>query len=243
MNHPASLTRKSDRAGGFTLIELLIVVAIIAILAAIAVPNFLLAQTRAKTSRAKADMRTVATALESYRVDNNRYPLAYNPSFPCQNYPAAPGCNVNSTSGLINPRLLRLLPLTTPISYITSIPMDVFNQETAATSPSAATDEQVRAFIYTDRFSYGEFVPAPYAATPTSNGHNLYRYLWGPNGEFPGAEWFLRSRGPLGTGSSADGANLGGLIDSRVFYDPTNGVVSNGNIFMLGPGVGFPGQD
>lgn len=58
----------------FTLIELLIVVAIIAILAAIAVPNFLEAQTRAKTSRAKSDMRTAATGLEAYNVDYNAFP-------------------------------------------------------------------------------------------------------------------------------------------------------------------------
>ncbi|HOE64461.1 MAG TPA: prepilin-type N-terminal cleavage/methylation domain-containing protein [Candidatus Sumerlaeota bacterium] len=62
------------RFKGFTLIELLIVVAIIAILAAIAVPNFLEAQIRSKVSRAKADMRSVATALESYFTDNNHYP-------------------------------------------------------------------------------------------------------------------------------------------------------------------------
>lgn len=58
----------------FTLIELLIVVAIIAILAAIAVPNFLEAQTRAKVSRVKSDLRSIATAIESYFVDNNHYP-------------------------------------------------------------------------------------------------------------------------------------------------------------------------
>ena len=58
----------------FTLIELLIVVAIIAILAAIAVPNFLEAQTRSKVSRVVADMRTLTTGVESYRVDNNAYP-------------------------------------------------------------------------------------------------------------------------------------------------------------------------
>jgi type II secretion system protein G len=61
-------------SGGFTLIELLIVVAIIAILAAIAVPNFLEAQVRSKVSRVKSDMRTLATALETYRMDNTGYP-------------------------------------------------------------------------------------------------------------------------------------------------------------------------
>src|SRR5437867_3377499 len=59
---------------GFTLIELLIVVAIIAILAAIAIPNFLEAQTRSKVSRTLADFRSCRLALESYRVDNTAYP-------------------------------------------------------------------------------------------------------------------------------------------------------------------------
>lgn len=58
----------------FTLIELLIVVAIVAILVAIALPNFLDAQVRSKVSRAKTDMRSLATALEAYRVDWEDYP-------------------------------------------------------------------------------------------------------------------------------------------------------------------------
>lgn len=62
----------------FTLIELLIVVAIIAILAAIAVPNFLEAQTRAKVSRVMADQRSYATALETYYIDNNTYPVYHS---------------------------------------------------------------------------------------------------------------------------------------------------------------------
>src|SRR5262245_38120091 len=65
----------------FTLIELLIVVAIIAILAAIAVPNFLEAQARAKAARARADLRTAATALEAYWVDTNKYPSMIEQGF------------------------------------------------------------------------------------------------------------------------------------------------------------------
>ena len=65
---------KTDKKSGFTLIELLIVVAIIAILAAIAIPNFLAAQVRSKVSKTKAELRTLATALESYYIDNNTWP-------------------------------------------------------------------------------------------------------------------------------------------------------------------------
>ena len=94
---------RRDRA--FTLIELLIVVAIIAILAAIAVPNFLEAQTRAKISRVKSDQRAVATALEAYHVDYNKYPVPYD------HY---------GLSGAID-YVQYLIDLTTPVAYITSV--------------------------------------------------------------------------------------------------------------------------
>ena len=58
---------------GFTLIELLIVVAIIGIIAAIAIPNLLNAIQRGKQKRTMGDMRTVATAVEEYSIDNNFY--------------------------------------------------------------------------------------------------------------------------------------------------------------------------
>ncbi len=62
------------REKGFTLIELLIVVAIIGIIAAIAVPNLLTAIQRSKRSRTAADMRAIGTALGSYNVDLNQFP-------------------------------------------------------------------------------------------------------------------------------------------------------------------------
>jgi prepilin-type N-terminal cleavage/methylation domain-containing protein len=91
----------------FTLIELLIVVAIIAILAAIAVPNFLEAQTRAKVSRVVSDMRSYNTGVEMYRIDHNKTPPTYR------------------LAGQTRTWMSHYL--TTPIAYINTAFLDVFN--------------------------------------------------------------------------------------------------------------------
>ena len=90
---------------GFTLIELLIVVAIIGILAAIAVPNFMNARIRAKVAKAYADEKAISTALESYRLDQNAYP----------NGTASAGVGFG------------LDRLTSPTAYMSSLPIDPFD--------------------------------------------------------------------------------------------------------------------
>jgi prepilin-type N-terminal cleavage/methylation domain-containing protein len=105
------------RKTAFTLIELLIVVAIIAILAAIAVPNFLEAQVRSKVARVMSDMRTITVGIESYTVDNGKPPIGWANGVGLGLWNWVPGHASN-----FGP----YRQLTTPVAYLTSIPDDPF---------------------------------------------------------------------------------------------------------------------
>ena len=84
-------------AKGFTLIELLIVVAIIGIIAAIAIPNLLNAIDRGKQKRTMADMRSIGTAIESYSIDFSHYPTASDAA---------------TMAGILEPVYIKKMPLT-----------------------------------------------------------------------------------------------------------------------------------
>ena len=73
-----SLSRTSRSQAGFTFIELLIVVAIIGILAAIAIPNLIAAIQRSRQSRTMADIRMISEGVEAYQNDHSAYPVVNN---------------------------------------------------------------------------------------------------------------------------------------------------------------------
>ena len=66
------LQKLQTRRGGFTLVEIMIVVAIIALLAAIAVPNFLRARKRSQATRVLEDLRLIDAAVDQYAIETNR---------------------------------------------------------------------------------------------------------------------------------------------------------------------------
>ena len=66
------LNKFNKRRGGFTLVEIMIVVAIIALLAAIAVPGFLRARKRSQASRVINDLRLIDSAVDQYAIENNK---------------------------------------------------------------------------------------------------------------------------------------------------------------------------
>jgi prepilin-type N-terminal cleavage/methylation domain-containing protein len=202
------------KKSGFTLIELLIVVAIIAILAAIAIPNFLAAQTRSKVARVQSEMRTLGTGLESYYVDNTMYPWY-------QDVGSGPNNLLqNNWTWLGIP-----LSLSTPIAYISnSLMWDPFPE-------LGGNSKMVNTYRYIDNneFNYlHDNYSWTWVGTRSYVGDWAYpTYLKGDAGhgylEPSPKVWMLISNGP----------DL--KFQNWFAYDPTNGTISPGDIERFGP--------
>ncbi|MFH1743239.1 MAG: prepilin-type N-terminal cleavage/methylation domain-containing protein [bacterium] len=185
------------RHHAFTLIELLIVVAILGILATLAIPNLLNAQIRAKTARAKSDMKVMETALHTYRMDHSAY-FQWGGS---------------ETSGE------RYHALTTPVAYLTLIPIDPF-----VYNPLALPDT-LDVFESTKEIDY-----IPY-------NEQGFLFLSSNRPDHRITDWMLGSLGPDICQQAAPelrkaGPNLG-LAYTSLLYMPSNGLRSFGDLLHV----------
>jgi prepilin-type N-terminal cleavage/methylation domain-containing protein len=207
----------------FTLVELLVVISLIAILALLAIPNFLDSEIRAKVSRAKADFRTLATGLEVYRVDHGRFPKGNHSSRVLNPVPESHG---------YRPTLERL---TTPVAYLTggSGFFDVFKAQW--------------------RYGGNTLDVLDPIDVPPGSLYNKQLYWYAARNATGAAEWdqpndpdpswyYLESAGPdlahhnagtfllnIKTDTPANRGKVGKMI-----YDPTNGTISRGSIWRVG---------
>ncbi len=191
----------------FTLIELLIVVAIIGILAAIAVPNFLNAQVRAKVARVKSDLRSMQAASDMYRLDHGAYP-----------WPKLGGNTIASVQ-----------ELSTPVAYLGSVDLqDPFNPE----NMKDLFEMNVTSYVwvnYRGRWAQGEQGRWGELVDQFPDGYAMNSQ--GPDhvhsgGSHPPLEiWFDKT---------VSGGNSGGIRPYDKIYDPSNGLVSKGDIVRYG---------
>ena len=222
---------------GVTMIELLISVAMIAILAAVAIPNFLQAQVRSGVSGVRSDLAAISRALEAYYLDDIAYP-AVDSSDPAANSNFA-GYGVNNFASqrgyLRNMPTFRgkanafdnLHTLTTPIAYLISYPSDVYADTPGATYNYSTPSVTLPGYIRLGGYLLWSYGPDGDQEIPTQEVGDI---MPGIN---QGGDIIVGGDGRVETFFYAPNLfRVPSLHLYTVTYDPTNGTESTGDVWI-----------
>jgi len=227
---------------GFTLIELLIVIAIILILIAIALPNFINARVRAKVLQTQVNMKTVDEAIQFYASEYEGGIAglewgcnSYSWWWDCAKVGTAGSSHGSHTAWVMvfyegnNPGVNYMgWVLTTPSQYIEKIPIDHFNTVMGDTPgpPVGPRSFGYPASHFIQILAAGTLINGqPWEESYWGGTRNIYSELT------PTFYYFLLSSGPDLLWSNMNG---------QAFYDPTNGARSPGDIWRFSDGKHVP---
>ena len=218
-----------ENTKGFSLLELLIVIAIISIITAIVVPNLMSANIRAKVSGVKADMGSIAIALEDYKVDYGEYPKDSRCSRSSSSYAsdiiAEPNQAFDGDGGSDDDNdAIGLGYLVYPKAgfeptYLKRIAGDPFNNDGEEDWNGTSGAHNHHYLYYTGKWdadtgTFGE-------CTSSSDSPQYWALVsWGPDKDKDITSYANAKK------AIADGTNL---------YNPDNGIVSSGDIVIIGP--------
>lgn len=219
---------RHNPGAGVMMIELLLAAAIVAILAAIAIPNFLEKQTRSHLAGLRADMRRIGVALDNYKVEQEMYPVDFTTVALSK---SVLGRQINFvrpiTSGF-DQFFLRwaLTPLTTPVAYLPSLPAS--GSEAVGSKHSNGSS-----FMYDGKNRGPEYATSDYLGKNLSINNPGFPFFCSPEvGWSPVRKWRLRDPGPDRWFNNQETRSEPYY---QLLYDPSNGTVSSGDIVRWGP--------